>query len=187
METIEGKSVQELVSYAEKYSSLYMQVYVDSLDAGYGVRRVYQSYLNELFTQLELCYAQETDIEQRARIVCGLFHIVRETISVVDSEKEHRCYQLCYQVITDALGCSLSTIPVLKCIADYLYTCPDEEDDRFHKFFLIQLASWAKELNDNGCWEGISSDEAKARLELMDMNSYMLMDDSYEEVVEKAI
>ncbi len=179
METTTEKSVQELLSCAEKYASLYMLIYVDSLDAKYGDRRIYKSRLNDIFTQLELCYAHETDLTERARIVCGLFHIIRETIAVIDREKYLHCHQLCYQVIKDSLARSLSTIPVMKCIADYLYTCSDDEDEQFHKFFISQLETWVKELDDNGCWKGISSDEAKARLELMDMNSYMLMDDSF--------
>lgn len=178
MKQTERKNIDELVSKAEKYASLYMLLYVDSADAESDVRYACRSCLNDIFVQLESRCEQEVDVEQRARILCGLFHIIRETIAVIDSEKEHRCYQLCHRMMTDALASSLTGIPVLKCIADYLYTCADEEDGRFHKFFFRQLDSWAAEQDANGCWEGLSSEETAARLELMDMRSYMLMDDS---------
>ena len=131
MEQIEEKSLEELLSCAEKYSSLYMLIYTGSPESKPGEQRMCQSYLNDIFVQLELRYAQETDIEQRARIICGLFRIIRETIAVVDSEKEHRCYQLCHHLLTDALSHSFASASVMKCIADYHNTCADEQEERF--------------------------------------------------------
>ena len=177
MEQIEEKSLEELLSCAEKYSSLYMLIYTGSPESKPGEQRMCQSYLNDIFVQLELRYAQETDIEQRARIICGLFRIIRETIAVVDSEKEHRCYQLCHHLLTDALSHSFASASVMKCIADYLYTCADEEDERFYKFYLFHLDNWTKEWDEKGGWEGITTEEADARLEFIDINSYMMIGD----------
>ena len=68
----------------------------------------------------------------------------------------------------------------------YFPKMQDEEPDEYERFLKETISSWADSLEDNGSWKCVSEEFALERLRVMDMNSYMLLDKTYDCVLQSA-
>lgn len=55
----------------------------------------------------------------------------------------------------------------------------DRKKDNLYKRLESVIKMWAQTMNADGCWNGISDIEALSRLEVMNRNSYMTLDNRY--------
>jgi hypothetical protein len=62
----------------------------------------------------------------------------------------------------------------------------DEGDQAFLDYLEGRFSAWAREMNDKGCWPGISCLEALRRVDLLDQASSFLLGPSGDDVVRRA-
>ena len=193
---IETLSDKALISHVRALTSI--MFFVSSGVIGEETDRKALSYhlLKKVYPALLNRYSQSISITEKYNIIDARLQTLYYGISVSDS-RQNRCYKdidnilsaLSTEELYNLQGKELTS--TLQLIVHSLYSFDfdlshDEEPDDYELFLKTTISSWANSLNDDGSWDNISEEAALGRLRVMDMNSYMLLDKTYESELQRA-
>ena len=174
-----------LLSLARIYVSLYNLVAFNSLDTVYGDRKIFQQKIDTLLRILQERCGSERDIVLHARMVEMMFSLVCGIVAPVDFKKRNSCCEAVNALVRDHMyGCGslLEQSCLCKCLTDLLYPGP-VQDGLYYPYLQDQIAGWTSGLNDDDGWPGVSVDIALERIEVLNRNSYMLLDKRYDGMI----
>lgn len=190
-------SVVKLGSFARVYIALYRLEAVNPTRKESGKRGEFIRKVNLLFETLFEKTLHTRDLAERSRLLSILFSLVYGTACASDTEKDNRCrtalvslmqeYEEVQEIsATDCIKEEAMT-GICRCLTDFF--SPSPEGDEADGWFLLLktiLAKWAGTLSDDGNWKDVSDNIALERIEIMNRNSFMLLDSSYDEQIRRA-
>ncbi|WP_251623286.1 hypothetical protein [Odoribacter lunatus] len=184
-----------VIAHVRIFTALHNLVVLNALDDEFGDRKMYSAKLDALYDLLRQRYVCRTSFVGRAEILESMISVVCDNGFIIDEEKRSVNEQLAGELVSSYLDNydenkydSEEFFAVMKLLLICMYGMVDEEDEELHPwitFIRAKFAVWAEELNKDGYWQGISDIEALQRLKLLDMNSYMFVDDSYDKEIQK--
>lgn len=177
-------SVWELESLARAGIAIHNLVVSESLDDTFGQRNEHLSRLKRLYLLCKRRFEQEKELTLRCQLINTMQDLSNEPFSPFLTWRDE-CYDLVNDFIeqTQSLQPNCSLPEWLWCIGYWHYPLGDNpaEDDSF-RHFKHQLADWVDEWRENR-WQELSLLDALYRLDLLNANSYMFLDDTYDEVI----
>jgi len=185
-----------LFAYLRTYAAVHNLVFVNALDEEFGARTLYREKLDLLYGLFRHRYARRSSVAIRAELLLAMFSILRDVDFTVDRRKEGGCIRLADRLVSEYLA-DFRKMPVnsdelfgiMKLVLVCLYGMVEEAGEPVHPwlaFFRENLAEWAEELCTDGHWSGLSKYEALQRMQLLEMNSYMMLDGRYNEEIRAA-
>ncbi len=182
-----------LVAYTRIFTALHQLVFLNGLDDEFGDREIYRTQLDRLYDMLCQRYSVRTSFMAKAFLLEAMISIVSDSGSLVDERKRATYEHLADELVSSYLDSFREEIygkdeffSVMKLLLICMYGVDEEEEEEPHPwmtFIREKFAVWAKELNEEGYWPGISDVEALQRLKLLDMNCYMFLDERYDEEI----
>ena len=178
------RPTEHLLALARSYVSLYNLVACNSLDEEFGDRSRYLGKIDRLFELLAHNWATESDTLLQCRMVDTMYSLVCEPLVVVDLAKKHLCDEFAAKLI-DRCGepSGLLQTGICRCLANLLYPYP-AQDDAYLLLFKRAVSGWVAML-DGDCWPDVPADVALERIAVMNMNSFMLLDESHDALIPK--
>lgn len=176
-------SVSGLASLAHAGIALHNLVVLQSLDAVYGNRTEYLLRLKHLYSVCRKRYMAEQDFSARCQLAHTLQLLANEPSACCIPWTE-KCSALCGKFIARELAMHRDcTLPYwLWCIAYGNY--PLSEATSAGEDFLCfknHLEGWIHDLQGKDWWPGLSPLEALWRIDLLNANSYLFLEDVYDE------
>ena len=177
-------SVWGLESLARAGIAIHNLVVSESLDNTFGQRSMYLSWLERLYDCCKKRFEQETDLTLRCRLINTMQSLSNEPFSPFLDWRDE-CYDIVYDFIeqTQPLHQDCSLPEWLWCIGYWHYPPSDNpvEDDSF-RHFKNQLAGWVSEWEKDH-WQRLPLLDALCRLDLLNANSYLFLDETYDDVI----
>lgn len=177
-------SVWGLESLSRIHISLYGMIVTDALDSIYGKREKY-------FTRMKELYKTCSNRYKRADIIgaCRLADVMQSLAyapGVLDSQWQDTCYRQMWQFVEQKSRIVKNwDIPQwLWCVACSCYPLSDESagEECFLRF-RQQLEKWIIDWDTDGQWQNLSVCKALQRLRVLNGNSYMFLDDAYDNII----
>lgn len=185
---------EALTALSRSYLSMQNLLVGNGPVAGYGRPEQFDAPLENLYRIcLRRCQGTQPFI-RRSRMLPLLYALTYQPMRGVDAHKSQTCWKLMVQLIEEwtqhpALHEDRGAVyGVLRCISDLYRYLPTEERERaagFH-WFRQCISAWAVSLNDEGGWDGVLTDEALDRIELMSRNANLFSDHSHDSLIDKA-
>lgn len=189
----DGWSDASLIAHVRIFTNLHKLVVLNALDDEFGSREMYRAKLDTLYEVLRRHYDFRTSFVVKAVILDAMITVVNDGGLILDEEKRAVNEYLADELISSYLdGFDKDSynpeefFAIMKLLLICMYGIVDEEDEEPHpwmRFARERLAVWAEELYKDGYWQGISDVEALQRLRLLDMNSCMFVDESYDKEI----
>ena len=194
---IQGLRDEDIPSYVRVYYALYNLVSVNALDAEYGDRKVYLEQLNALSGLLEKKYEESNDIADKARYMDILYFILHATSFSINREKEDLYWDQSVALIDQFLEIygpddtnPTALYPILRLIFVVWSGLEDDDDAALPPhldFAYQQIEKWMNELDPQGRWNQLSNHDALRRISVLSMNSYMMLDRQYDDLLNQLI
>ena len=191
----DGWSDAALIAHARILTNLYNLVVLNALDDEFGNREMYRAKLDTLYGILRRHYGYRASFAAKAEILDAMISVASDGGLGIDEEKRAVNEHLADELISSYLdGFDKDSynpeefFAVMRLLLICMYGIVDEEDEDPHPwitFVRTKLAGWAEELNKDGYWQGISEVEALQRLRLLEMNSCMFVDESYDKEIQQ--
>lgn len=183
-----GMTTDALLAVARIYVALCNLVSCHDLDAVYGDRRFYHRKLDALFPILHNRLDEEVDVMRRGRIIRAMFDLVCDPIGAIDFRKKTLCCAVADSYVRDFLKTNgedpLEQVSVCDCIISLLY--PDPDSGLSYMNYLQKcISEWISDQQSDGSWAGAPAETALARIEMLNRNSYMLLDKCYDDAVRR--
>ena len=169
---------------------------MNELDAEYGDRHIYLNQLRKLEGILKERYSQSPSITRWATYLKIAYDIVYAGNTTDLRQKSEEYWNVTSSLIEVYLNselhhtaCFEETYAIMSLIFTQWYGYIDEGElitPRAITFANHQLMLWAKDLSDMGEWPSISTLDALHRIALFQMNATMLLDDTFNETLDKA-
>lgn len=183
-----GMTTDALLAVARIYGTLCNLVSFHDLDAVYGDRRFYRRKLDALFPVLHSRLGEEENAVRCGRMIRAMFDLVCGTFGAIDFRKKNLCCAAADSLVGDYLkttGCTPSEqASVCDCIVSLLYPDPDSEDS-YTIYLRNSISAWISEQQADGSWTNLSSEAALARIEVLNRNSYMLLDKRHDDAIRR--
>ncbi len=184
------RSDAALTAYGRIFTALHKLVFLNGLDDEFGDREIYRTKLDRLYDMLWQRYSVRTSFMTKASLLEAMISIVSDGGSLINERKRATYEHLADELVSsyldsfreDAFGKD-EFFSVMKLLLICMYGVDEEESHPWMTFIRKKFAVWAKELNEEGYWPGISDVEALQRLKLLDMNCYMFLDERYDEEI----
>lgn len=190
-------SILKLQSLARVYIALYRLQAVNPTRKESGTQREFTRKVNLLFQLLFEKASHIRDFAGRSRLLSTLFSLIYGTACASDVEKDNRCrtavvslmreYEEAWQTsATDRMN-EKAIIGICRCLTDFYYpSSEEEEEDEWFLLLKHTLAQWSETLSADGSWKDVSDPLALERIEIMNRNSYLLLDSDYDEPIRRA-
>ena len=188
-------SNEGLIAYVRIYAALYNLISVNALDKEYGDRNIYRKKLQSLFSYLLCRYKEQPGIALCAKTIDTMLYILHDTDCIYNQQKNIICFNLFGELTEKYLSDFDETCydhnalyEIMRLIYEFLsWLIPkDAKNDPWLEFNRHWVTAWASELDRNGTWKNINDKEALQRIILMSMNSYMLLDNRYDDTIHSA-
>lgn len=179
-------SPMRLLALARIYAALYRLVSVEACDAEFGDRLEYTRRGDHLFRILLRKAKRTANPVERAALVSALFYLTSETTLAYDVKRDNTCREAVIDLLADHED-ALEEPATLRCLTDFFY--PKAEADDTDPWFIAlkqTIRHWAETVSANGDWPEIPTGVALSRIEVMNRNSYMLLDEAYDTEIQKA-
>ena len=185
-----------IVPYVRIYSALYNLVSMNELDAEYGDRHIYLNQLRKLEEILKERYSQSSSITQWATYLKTAYDIVYAGNTTDLRQKSEEYWNTSSSLLELYFHGELyktadidELYAVLSLIFTQWYGYVQEEGEDLPEpitFARRQLGQWALSFSDESAWRWISVEDALKRIALFQMNATMLLDDHFNETLDKA-
>lgn len=183
-------SDEGLHAYVRIFSSIHNMIFTNAADGEFGSRTQYRERLDSLLRMLLRRYPNRHSVAQRARMLDTMYCILYNTGFAVDRSKEMRLYRMTDRLIEESLAgnCAGEERPeelfgIMRLILTMLHGIVEEAPHPWLSFVREKLASWARTLDAQGRWPGISEEEALQRIMLMNVYADMLLDARYDDAI----
>lgn len=181
-------SADRLLSFCRVYTALSEFVAATGLEREYGSKGEHAARVDELLRVICCKTAATDDLASRAALVSAMYALVCETSFVADRNKLDECCGATLRLIEDYAAAGkphgLVQTGICRCISDMFY--PEIPDDACFAFFRDCVREWADTLSASGCWEDVGFDVALERIGVMNRNSYMFLDKTYDAHIRRA-
>lgn len=183
-----GMTNDALLAVARIYLSLCNLVSLHDLDAVFGDRRFYRRKLDALFSVLLNRQGEDESVERRGRMIGTMFDLVCDPVGAIDFRKKNLCCAAADLFVGDYLK-TMGWTPseqasVCDCIISLLYPDPDSEDS-YTIYLRNSISAWISEQQTDGSWTNLSSEAVLARIEVLNRNSYMLLDKRHNDAIRR--
>lgn len=182
-------SADRLLSLCRVYTALYDLVVTNGLDGEFGRREEYAERADELLHVFLLKITSTDEPVSRCALISAMYALVCGTTLAAGSRHMDVCREQTIRLLYDYAGADethgLLQTGICRCISDMLYPEIPEEDACF-RFFRTSLREWAEALSAEGCWAGLPFDVALERIGVMNRNSYMFLDRTYDSLAGRA-
>lgn len=176
-----------LEALARSYGALYNGLSFGAPEVACGDRRSLQRKIDALFGVLDSRCSGEPAAALRCRMIRAMFTLVCGTVPAVDFGKKSRCCaagDAFVQAYWES-GDPLEQAAVCECITELLYPAP-ARDDAYLAYLQERIGQWVAQQHPDGGWGDLPTEAALARIEVMNRNSYMLLDKRFDGVVRRA-
>lgn len=181
-------STDWLLSLCRVYTSLYDLVATNDLEKEFGRRTEYAERADELLHVLLLKITSTDEPALRSALISATYALICGTTFAAGTKLDdcrEQTVRLFYDYADADEPHGLVRTGICRCISDML--CPEiPEGDACFRFFRTSVRKWAGALSAVGCWAGIPFDVALERIEVMNRNSYMFLDRTYDGAVKRA-
>lgn len=181
-------STERLLSFCRVYTALSGAVATSGMEREYSSRGEYAARVDELLRVIRCKIAATDDLASRAALVSAMYALVCETSFVADRNKLDECCGATLRLMEDYAAAGkpggLVQTGICRCISDMFY--PEIPDDACFAFFRDCVREWADTLSARGCWEDDGFDVALERIGVMNRNSYMFLDKTYDAHIRRA-
>lgn len=179
-------SPTRLLALARIYAALYRLVSVEARDAEFGDRVGYTHLGDHLFRILLRKAKRTANPAERAALVSTSFYLTSETTLAYNVKRDNTSREAVIHLLADHED-ALEEPSILHSLTNFFY--PKAEADDTDPWFIAlkqTIRHWAETLSANGNWPEIPTDVALSRIEVMNRNSYMLLDEAYDTEIQKA-
>jgi len=180
-------------------SSVYAEVSINALDGDWGRRETFRKDVSRLlrsFVEGEMRTA-DLPLERQAYLAEVSLSALRDTDLAVDSSLEEGVFGIADDVLSRYFEATLpkgsaaaeeneTFFRMMRLLLVCLCGMEDGEEHPWLDFFRGKVAVWCSLVSEDGSWSGIPVEQALWRITLLDMNSYILLDGSRDEVVKRA-
>ncbi|HJA88333.1 MAG TPA: hypothetical protein H9778_06530 [Candidatus Parabacteroides intestinavium] len=184
---LKGLSVSGLESLSRANLAIYHMLISDSLDDIYGNRKKYLARIKKMYALCRSLYVRQDFITS-----CRMVNLMQSLASVpglITSRWQDECYNLVWRFVEERKCVREEwNIPEwLWCVACSYYPLSDEEsqEESFCRF-REQLEKWVAELGRDGQWTGLSVFNGLQRIQVLNGNSYMFLDNSFDDALRSA-
>lgn len=180
-------SVSGLESLSRASLAIYHMLISDSLDDIYGNRKRYLARIKKMYALCRNHYIQQ-DFITSCRMV-NLMHRLASAPGLTTSRWQDECYNLVWQFVEEVKHTEEEwNMPEwLWCVACSYYPLSEEEvQEKSFCRFRKQLNTWVSELDSNGQWIGLSIFNGFQRIHVLNGNSYMFLDNSFDYALRSA-
>lgn len=175
-------SADRLLSFCRVHTALSGLAETSDSEKEYGSSAECALRGDELLSLMRHKIAQTDELTSRAALVSALFALVCGTSFVADRNRLDDCCGATLRLMEDYMAAGkprgLVQTGICRCISDMFY--PEITDDACFSFFRCSVGEWAEALSAKGCWEDVGFDVALERIEVMNRNSYMFLDKTYD-------
>lgn len=159
----------------------------------YGTRKEFEDALNILYRICAKRCQSNQPFVRRSRMTPVLYMIAYMQLYNVELQRCRECNDLMYELVDEWMNTpetlreKSSAYGVLRCISNLCYYLADEDcqDDPYFMWFKQCVDDWVANLDIEGQWRDIPSNEALCRIEIMSRNSNMFLDASNDLLIEK--
>lgn len=182
----------ELVDSARVYLAVYDVVTTCAANELLCDRAMLKAKIKALYDECAArCKRAGAPLEQRAALVEVLYALCLPNLTVNDATSGCCCDEVADSLVAEWLergGDNGVQIGVLKAITELCYGMlpEDAQEDEYIKYLHSVLKVWKAEQSESGEWPGISKDQALERINILDRNSFMMLDPTYDPVMERA-
>lgn len=178
-------SVSALNSLSRAYVAIHNLVTVKSLDCVFGDQMIYLALLKRLYTLCQRKKSSEKDFSLRCRLVNTMQYLANEPFGPYLPWRD-QCYEMTESFLSQELDIHPDcTLPEwLWCIAYWLYPISkDNADSEVFRYLKNCLHSWIQVLSGKDEWPGLPVLDALQRINLLNANSYMFLDNTYDPII----
>lgn len=183
----QGKALsnQNLMSLSRFYISMHNYVVVNALDNIYGDRFVYFEHIRNLFLICINRFKKEKIFFERCKLLYTMFLLADEPFAP-DSCLFYDCCDLAGKFMNQSLALHRrkSSEELLLCMVYWIYYSGDTTFDK--SFFEDNIDAWIYDLGNKGYWNGLAALKALFRIEILNANACMFMDDRYNNFITSA-
>lgn len=181
-------STERLLSFCRVYTALSAFVATTCPEGECGSRGEYAGRAAELLRVIRCKIAATDELVSRTALVSAMYALSCETSLVTDRDEMDACcgatLRLIHEYAAAGKPCGLVQTGICRCISDMFY--PEIPDDACFAFFRGCVREWADTLSARGCWENAGFDVALERIGVMNRNSYMFLDKTYDGHIRRA-
>jgi hypothetical protein len=197
-------SVDHLLAHFRVITAVYLLVTTRGYDHESGSCREWMQRLSGLFYILYRKGRRTNSFIERAQLLSAMYRLTGETDLAYEQEYTDSCRTVGEQLFADYeqlfadykqqsmnngeqryTDNTLSQAAYCRCITDYYYPEAAVGDTAFDRYQTI-LNEWVSSLSETGNWEGISDDTALARIEVLNRNSYMFLNRTFDGQIAEA-
>ena len=187
---LKGIDVDEAIAYARMYFALYLLTGTTPSEE-YGNGKIYLNKINELSSVLQELYKKQTSFSERARVLNCLYFLLHNTAFLYDIDKENEYMRLAIELCDEYMDAREKAqhdiegkFNIMRLMFILLYGGIEEENEDSYFFMLStyilkEVEEWEQHLNE-ASWTDLPLQKCLQRIELMDMNSYMLQDKRFD-------
>lgn len=180
-------SVDGLEALSRIYVSLYNLVAVKSLDNTLGSRLTHYERLRHLYQVCLKRYRKEKNFTRRCRLVNIMQYLANEPFGF-NLPWRNQSFDLTGKFIEEEMPLHHEHMRPewLWCVAYWFYPMNSDctEDSNF-LCFKKQLASWVTQLNGKDRWPWLSILDGLRRINILNANSYLFLDETYDPIIRK--
>ena len=185
-------STQKLLSLSRIYLSV-SELVQTGYPAWDGVSAGLCSELgNGLFKVMLQKAGKKGPVAERLLLVSSMYDLMNGTELYPDSTKRGQWDRIAAKAIDDYFqdrsgdhGTDDADTAVCLCLLDWFYFSEDAEDDPWMKHLKTTIGSWNRSFTAEG-WKDTDIETALDRIEIMNRNSYMLLDPTYDSTIREA-
>lgn len=187
----------KLLSYVRAYIALYRLLTVNPVRKEFGDRNEYTRKADLLFKIIFERAVHTRDFAEKSRLLSALFSLTYGTAFVSDAEKDNLCRTEVVALMreyeesreasdTDRLKEDILT-GFCRCLTDFYYSSTEEDEaDEWFLFLKNKIAQWSETLAADGSWQEVADNTALERIEIMNRNSFLLLDVGHDEQIRSA-
>ena len=189
---IKGMSDEEIVASAQVYLAVYDVVTTCAADELLCDRAILKAKIRALYDECAArCSRAGASLEQRAALVEALYALCSPNLTINDAANGCCCDEVADSLVAEWLergGDKGIQIGVLKAITELCYGMVSEDalGDEYMNYLQSVLKEWEAEQSERGEWPGVAKDQAFERINILDRNSFMMSDPTYDPVLERA-
>lgn len=185
-------STQKLLSLSRIYLSV-SELVQTGYPAWDGVSAGLCSELGDgLFKVMLQKAGKKGPVAERLLLVSSMYDLMNGTELYPDSTKRGQWDRIAAKAIDDYFhdrsrdhGTDDADTAVCLCLLDWFYFSEDAEDDPWMKHLKTTIGSWNRSFTAEG-WKDTDIETALDRIEIMNRNSYMLLDPTYDSTIREA-
>lgn len=193
---LKSLSDNELTAHVRILTSIMFFVSAGVVGEEHDRIRLSNHLLKRIYPILLQRYALRTSISQKWKLLDARLQTLYYVASV-PCQHHDLCYKDIDKLLSTISGEQLyelqdeELLGTLQLIIHSLYSfdipqSQDKEPDEYEAFLKETISSWADDLNDDGSWSNVDEAFALERLRVMDMNSYMLLDNAHDSLLQRA-